>query len=65
MKTIDVSGIMNCARCGGNHPEKLQFKEFTNPTMLRDEDGDGPYTHWSICPNTGEPILLCVTTESK
>lgn len=64
MKTVEITGLRNCARCGEDH-DQLLFKEFQRPTFLRDEDGDGPYTHWCSCPTTGEPILMITTLESK
>ena len=42
---IDVG---RCARCGQDH--KLPFHRFENPPEY--------CTHWAICPNTFEPVLL-------
>lgn len=44
--------ISRCARCGKNHTE-IEFKKFNNPVEINDL----VYTHWGICPTTGEPIL--------
>ena len=41
--------VFRCARCKKNHTN-VEFKPFTyKPTK---------YTHWAICPNNGEPILM-------
>ena len=44
-----ITDVGNCARCGKDH-KALTFLRLGRPI---DED-----THWSICPETGEPILL-------
>jgi len=52
MATNQVTvSIARCARCGQNH-KNLIFKRFESPP---DE-----WTHWALCPKTGEPILMCV-----
>lgn len=43
--------IQNCARCGGTHAS-LEFNYLTNSV--------GPLNRWSICPKSGEPILMRV-----
>lgn len=48
--------VVKCARCGGDHLP-MTFKKFTNPPQLY------PYTHFALCPATGEPILLVETDE--
>jgi len=40
--------IEECARCGLNH-KSLDFNELTNA---------GEWTHWVMCPETNQPILL-------
>lgn len=40
--------IQGCARCGESH-DVVTMMEFINPPP--------GYTHWAICPETGEPIL--------
>jgi hypothetical protein len=46
--------IRGCARCGGTH-EHLRFKVFTFPI----ENPDGSvYTHFAICPQFNEPIVM-------
>jgi hypothetical protein len=41
--------IKTCARCGKDH--EVEMKQFTNP---------GNYTHWAMCPELQEPILIIV-----
>jgi len=53
---ITVKSIKNCARCTGEH-EDILCASFTRPVELV----DGGYTHWALCPNTGEPILIVIT----
>lgn len=43
--------ITGCARCGMEH-KYLKFERLDNPT--------DNYEWWSICPSTGQPILLSV-----
>jgi hypothetical protein len=50
---ITVKHIKNCARCSGEH-EDLMCASFTRPVAKE----SGGYTHWALCPNTGEPILI-------
>ncbi len=40
--------VRRCQRCGKNH--QMVFAKLTNPA---DE-----WTHWGLCPNTKEPVLL-------
>jgi hypothetical protein len=47
------NNIVGCARCGGNH--SLRFTEFVQPVLIGDEVA---MTHWSLCPTTGDPILM-------
>jgi hypothetical protein len=42
--------IKCCARCQLDHT--VEFLEFKTPPPK--------YTHWAICPNTKEPILLWI-----
>jgi len=51
-----VSGITNCARCGGMHLD-IVFKKFTKPC--------GKNTHYAPCPKTHEPILMQLTPDKK
>lgn len=43
--------VRNCARCGMNH-QAVQFFPF----IQRPPDA----THWAMCPNNAEPILMRV-----
>ena len=49
-----------CPRCGERH-ENLHFEPLKKPviTDLKDK-----YTHWALCPKTGEPIILMDYTEN-
>ncbi len=49
-----VQSIFQCARCGGTHVE-LEFKLLHN--LIVDNDGT-VWNYWTLCPETGEPILL-------
>jgi len=40
--------VKTCARCGEDHI--ITFRRFKNPIDR--------FTHWALCPNTNEPILL-------
>jgi len=53
-----VTNVSGCARCGQNH-EGLTFRPFARARNPH-------YSHWALCPTTGEPILLVVRdTEGK
>lgn len=55
-KAILVTDVSDCARCGKDHAE-LDFSRFTrNPQ--KDGDDGVEWTHWSMCPELQEPILL-------
>ena len=43
--------VNGCARCGQTHVN-IVFKRFKNGPILR------TYTHWALCPETGEPIIM-------
>jgi len=57
-KTVTVQGIKNCARCQQEHTD-MKFSPFNIPIRL----GNRRYTHWTICPNTKEPIILEVVND--
>ncbi len=44
-----VTTVKHCARCGGTHIH-LRFYKLDNPIDNA--------THWSPCPENGQPILL-------
>lgn len=53
---VTRTDVKGCARCGMNHEDQA-FHPFT-----RDVAVDGVVaTHWSACPNNGQPILLMIT----
>lgn len=49
--------LVGCARCHGPGHHGLDFVKLRRPIEAQGcEDED--LTHWALCPNTGEPILL-------
>jgi hypothetical protein len=46
---IEATNIVECARCGNDH-EKMTFKKLKNAS--------GKNTHWAMCPDVDEPILM-------
>jgi hypothetical protein len=52
-KTIIKIMVINCARCGESH--EVNFAKFSLEGV--DINGD-IFTHWGMCPETSEPILL-------
>jgi hypothetical protein len=58
MKKLITTYVRNCARCGKDHPG-LTFNIFA-------ENPPRPFTHWAICPEKIEPILMiAVETNSE
>lgn len=55
MTESKVVAVKNCARCGQNHPDGLEFKQFLQPVI--DDDGT-VWNYWATCPVTGDPILM-------
>ena len=55
MSAIEVK-INGCARCHGEGHD-LVFRQLTHPVEFPGVDIPA-LTHWAICPDTGEPILL-------
>ena len=53
-KSVIRFDVVNCARCGGEHPG-MMFHELAVPA--RD------YSHWAACPKTGEPIMMTMKCE--
>lgn len=49
-----VTGITGCSRCGGNHGPVI-FRAFVRPISRKEIV---THTHWALCPQTGEPILM-------
>lgn len=50
-----VTGVENCARCGGNHSDLRFFSFGKEPEQMHDV-----YQRWAICPESGNPILMIV-----
>lgn len=48
--SFSIGKLSNCPRCGKTH-ENLIFNVFSNP------QADVKYSHWTLCPFKGEPIL--------
>jgi hypothetical protein len=46
-----------CPRCETEH-RQLPIKKLSRPTY------DG-FTHWGVCPATGDPVLFCFTSGTK
>jgi len=44
--------VEKCARCGGDHDEPLTFVPLDRPNEA--------WTHWTMCPNSRQPIMLRV-----
>lgn len=55
-KVIEVD-VPNCSRCNDDH-KGLKFKKFIFSPV-------GTMTHWSICPNVEEPILMKLEDPKK
>lgn len=53
--------VVKCARCGGNHRD-MQFSSFTRPI---ESDMEELWTHWVMCPDTNEPILMRIVSGSE
>lgn len=54
MDKIKMPTLRSCARCRGDHFQ-IEFNPFTFP-VTECEIIIG--THWALCPENGEPILL-------
>ncbi len=52
-----------CARCDGNH-EQLAFRKMNNPMDFGAGDDRAIYTHFALCPNTGQPVVLRQTVSA-
>jgi len=46
--------LHGCARCGGDH-DGMTFLKLLRPVVL---DGKLLATHWTLCPDTGQPTLM-------
>ena len=56
--------VRSCARCQGDH-DKLTFKELTYYVFTDGSFGDEDvlFTHWALCPDNGEPIMMSIETD--
>jgi hypothetical protein len=54
---LELITCKNCPRCGAEHRE-LPIKKLSKPTY--DE-----FTHWSVCPATGDPVLFSFKSGQK
>jgi hypothetical protein len=50
-----VAWLVGCARCHGDGHANLMFMRLRHPV---EQEGGPDLTHWSFCPETGEPILM-------
>lgn len=48
-----VVNVTGCSRCGGEHRE-VKFLPFVKPPSYLGLT----WTHWAICPETGDPVML-------
>lgn len=48
------TSVKRCARCGKDH-ENITFAKLQNPVRQ--------CTHWALCPNVAEPILMRITED--
>lgn len=60
MESINFS---NCARCGNEH-KQLEVDKLESPH--RDSaPGATTYTHWAMCPETDQPVLVAVVGDDQ
>ena len=62
MADVLIRKLEHCARCGLTH-ENVLFQPLSRP-VVTDEPG-GNATHWSACPENGEPILLGIANPDE
>ena len=60
-RAILVVDVGHCARCGKDHAD-LGFARFKRPCQ-KDTVNGFEWTHWAMCPETKEPILLRISIE--
>lgn len=58
--------VVGCARCGETHYD-MEFARFTRPIVVELNllEPDIIYTHWTMCPEQNEPILMRIIEESE
>jgi hypothetical protein len=61
---MKVRNIDNCSRCGGRHDE-LEAKKFDRPHACEENIQTRTWTHWAMCPTSGDPIMVRNTTEEE
>jgi hypothetical protein len=54
--------VQHCPRCEKPHLVGLHFARLSNPVL--GVNGVVEFTHWTICPETGEPLLTRVSRGS-
>jgi len=50
----EVLDVIACVRCGKNH-SRVRFKRMASPFCWGTIE---VLTHWALCPEVGDPILL-------
>lgn len=54
----DVKADMKrCGRCHRDHKQMVFMKFVKHPPT---DSGGQTYTHWGLCPNTGEPVFVAL-----
>ena len=73
MRDPVITSMNCCARCQKEHKE-LSFNKLTHPIIGENQTGTmdlyaGPrpvlFTHWALCPENGEPILMIIVERSS
>lgn len=54
-ESIVLESLEGCARCGRDHA-KLRFFKLERP--MRVAGSEARFTHWAMCPNRREPIMM-------
>lgn len=49
-----TAAVKECPRCGGKEHLTLYAQPFTVPPLMDDQ----MWTHWVLCPETKEPVML-------
>jgi len=49
VQEVVINDVFHCVRCGKDH-KQLEFKKLQNHGSL--------FTHFAMCPNCAQPILL-------
>jgi hypothetical protein len=57
MNDINVPILKDCARCGKTHKD-LTFEELIFPIDFIEKKKRTVFTHFALCPNNKQPILL-------